>query len=79
MALVAAIDYVIKEAKAGPKAPSPAPAPVTDKSPAASEPQTSNLKLRFFPAEKLYMAAVEHELLRTRQLKRRGMRKSRRV
>ena len=26
-----------------------------------------------------YMAAVEHELLRTRQLKRRGMRKSRRV
>ena len=25
-----------------------------------------------------YMAAVEHELLRTRQLKRRGMRKSRR-
>ena len=30
-------------------------------------------------ADANYMAAVEHELLRTRQLKRRGMRKSRRV
>ena len=36
VALAATIDSVIKEAEAGPNAPSPAPAASTNKSPAAS-------------------------------------------